>query len=94
MAKHIEAAGVAVRDVIIDYTQTEVNQCTLSCGAAESGVVTAGADPLGYSLGFVEHARWPTQWTPRMLVFLRSHPLHAGHYASNGGPHDEIHLAH
>jgi pimeloyl-ACP methyl ester carboxylesterase len=75
MAKQVKAAGVAVRDVIIDYTQTEVNECTLSCGAAQSGVATPGADPLGYSVGFIEHSRWPKRWMPLMLDFLRSHPL-------------------
>ncbi|HEY2106828.1 MAG TPA: PHB depolymerase family esterase [Candidatus Binataceae bacterium] len=94
MAKQIKAAGVAVRDVIIDYTQTEVNQCTLSCGGAEMGAATPGADLLGYSVGFIEHSRWPKRWTPVMLDFLRSHPLRAGHSASDGGPQNEIHLAH
>ena len=93
MAMQMRAAGVAVRDVIIDYTQTEVNECTLSCGAGPSGVTTPGADPLGYSVGFIEHSRWPTRWTPMMLEFLRSHPLSAGQHASNGGSHDEVHLA-
>jgi poly(3-hydroxybutyrate) depolymerase len=94
MAAQMRSAGIAVRDVIIDYTQTPVNQCTLACGAAEDGVATAGANPLGFSVGFIEHSRWPKKWTPLMLDFLRSHPLHSGSQASDGGAHDEVHLTH
>lgn len=94
MAKQIDAMGVAVRDVIIDYTQTQVNECTRSCGVSENGSVALGSNPLGYSVGLIEHGRWPKKWTPAMLDFLRSHSLSCARQASNGGPHDEIHLAH
>jgi poly(3-hydroxybutyrate) depolymerase len=94
MARQIKAAGVAVRDTIIDYSQTQVDECTLSCGADEKGIITAGADPLGYSVGFIEHARWPKQWTPVMLQFLRSHSLSATRQASDGGSHHESDIAH
>jgi hypothetical protein len=94
MAKQIDAMGVAVRDVIIDYTQTQVTECTRSCGVGENGTAAPVANPLGYSVGFIEHGRWPKKWTPAMLDFLRNHSLNSAEPASNGGTHDEIHLAH
>lgn len=94
MAAQMRSAGIEVRDAIIDYTQAPVNECTLSCGARENGMVTPGADPLGYSVGFIEHSRWPKKWTPLMLDFLRNHPLRGGQQGPNGGPQDEVHLAH
>jgi hypothetical protein len=75
MAAQTRSAGIEVRDVIIDFTQTPANQCTPACGAEDNGSLTAGADPLGYSLGFIEHSRWPKEWTLVMLDFLRRHPL-------------------
>jgi hypothetical protein len=71
-----------------------VNACRLSCGASENGIIAPGADPLGYSVGFIEHSRWPKKWTPLMLDFLRSHSLSSTKAARNGGSHDEIHVAH
>jgi hypothetical protein len=92
MARQLKAAGVALDDTIIDYTQTRVNECAASCGAGEVGVITWGASPLGYSLGFIEHSRWPKRWTPVMLDFLRSHSLDAG--PSEGASHHESDIAH
>jgi dienelactone hydrolase len=77
MEKELKAAGDSVHDTIIDYSGNQVNECTLSCGASETGNMKPLSDPLGYSLGFVEHARWPTKWTPLMLDFLRSHSLNS-----------------
>jgi poly(3-hydroxybutyrate) depolymerase len=94
MARQIKAAGVAVRDTIIDYTQAQVTQCTLACGGAEAGALTPGGDLLGYSLGFVEHSRWPQRWTPVMLDFLRAHSLEPGTQVSDGGTQYESNLAH
>jgi pimeloyl-ACP methyl ester carboxylesterase len=82
MAAQTRSAGMEVRDVIIDYTQAPANQCTPACGAEDDGISTAGADPLGYSVGFIEHSRWPNQWTPAMLDFLREHPLRGREQAS------------
>jgi predicted esterase len=78
MARHLEAAGVPVHDTIVDFLGNQVTQCTLSCGTSESGNTTPSSDPLGYSVGFMEHARWPKKWTPAMLDYLRAHPLDAG----------------
>ena len=77
MAQQLAAAGVSVRDTIIDFSGKQVNQCTLSCGASESGASTPGSDPLGFSVGLVEHGRWPKKWTPVMLDFMRAHSLDA-----------------
>ena len=75
LAKQLKTAGVPMRDTIINFTGEQVNQCMLSCGANGA----PGSDPLGYSLGFMEHARWPKKWTPVILDFMRGHPLDAGH---------------
>jgi len=83
MAKRLTAAGVSVRDTMIDYTGTQVNECMLSCGASDTGNIKPLSDPLGYSLGFMEHARWPTKWTPAMLDFLRGHCLTSRPIANN-----------
>ena len=77
MAKQLAAAGVSVRDTIIDFSGKQVNQCTLSCGAREGGASTPGSDPLGFSVGLVEHGRWPKKWTPVMLDFMHAHSLDA-----------------
>jgi len=94
MSRQLAAAGVAVRNTIIDYAQTQAQECTLLCGAGGNGVITPAADLPGYSLGFIEHSRWPTQWTPVMLDFLRRHSLSGGAQPSEGGPHDENNIAH
>lgn len=75
MARQLREAGVSVDDTIIDYAGGQVNECTLSCGESETGNIRAVSDPLGYSLGFIEHARWPKRWTRVMLDFLRRHAL-------------------
>ena len=79
LAKQLQAAGVPMRDTIINFAGEQVNQCMLSCGADSGANAAAGSDPLGYSLGFMEHARWPKKWTPAMLDFMRGHALDAGH---------------
>jgi hypothetical protein len=79
LAKQLEMASVSVRDTIINFTGEQVNQCMLSCGADSSANGAPGTDPLGYSLGFMEHARWPKKWTPVMVDFMRGHALDAGH---------------
>ncbi len=92
MARQLRAVSANFNDAIIDYGGAQVAQCTLSCGADEDGAVTPGADFLGYSLGILEHTRWPKGWTPVMLDFLRSHPLSAGQI-TDGGPANESHHA-
>ncbi len=79
LAKQLKTAGVPMRDTIINFTGEQVNQCMLSCGADSGANGAPGSDPLGYSLGFMEHARWPKKWTPVILDFMRGHPLDAGH---------------
>jgi poly(3-hydroxybutyrate) depolymerase len=83
MARQLAGAGVAVRDTIIDFAGTQVNQCSAACGSSDRADASLTSNPLGYSLGFVRHLRWPEKWTPVMLAFLRSHPLATA--ASNGG---------
>jgi pimeloyl-ACP methyl ester carboxylesterase len=92
MSRRLRALSASLRDSIIEYTGAQVAECTLSCGTDEDGATAPGADLLGYSLGILEHARWPRGWTPIMLDFLRSHPAGASKI-TDGGRSNESHLA-
>jgi dienelactone hydrolase len=75
MAGELRAAGVDLKDTIIDYMGREVKQCNDSCGKSGTGDTELTSNPLGFSVGFLKHARWPKKWMPVMLEFLNDHPL-------------------
>lgn len=80
LASQLRPLGVDVDDVIIDAFRTQVSSCFDSCGTDPNGDASAISNPLGAFLGFMNHARWPSGWTPEMLDFLRRHPLNAGRH--------------
>ncbi|MGH8529833.1 MAG: hypothetical protein ACRETN_08330 [Nevskiales bacterium] len=54
--------------VLIDLQQGEATQCDASC--------SYDGDPTQLlTLGSLRHLLWPTQWTGRMLEFMRDRPL-------------------
>lgn len=82
MRDQLHAAGVAeVDDVIIDNTLAQVGACDDSCGTNPLADYGGVQDPSGYfvnapgyTLGLVNHLRWPTSWTSEMFAYLRAHP--------------------
>ncbi len=94
MARELKPLGSTLHDRIIDYFGAPVNQCARWCGVDEDGSVRPQEDPAGYSFGFIEHSRWPRQWTPLMLDFLRGHSLNQAAQTVNGGRQDEVDFAH
>jgi poly(3-hydroxybutyrate) depolymerase len=73
MAQQLRAAGVHLQDIIIDLMSRQVNQCNPSCGTNPNGNTELTSNLIGFSVGFLKHARWPKLWTPVMLEFLRDH---------------------
>lgn len=65
--------GVEVQDMILGPLGRPMNACMASCGTDPNG--DAGLNPLGWTLGVVDHLQWPRKQTPAMLKFFRSHPL-------------------
>ncbi len=68
----LRALGSDASDAIIDHDQNQVGKCDDSCGTSAEG------DLLNFnaaSRGSLNHLRWPDKWTPKMLDFLRDHPL-------------------
>jgi len=77
LANQLRPLGGDVDDTIINGFRTQVSSCLDSCGTDPNGDASAISNPLGAFLGFMNHARWPSGWTPEMLDFLRRHPLSA-----------------
>ena len=77
LASQLQPLGVEVNDTIINSFMTKTDSCLDSCGTDPNGDASVLSNPLGASLGLVNHARWPFGWTPEMLDFLRRHPLSA-----------------
>ncbi len=59
---------VEYRHFIINLQQQETTQCDASCSYDGNPAQLA-------TLGSLRHLIWPTQWTGRMLEFLRDRPL-------------------
>lgn len=71
-AGQLRALGLDATNTIIDHDQNAVAQCEDRCGTNKDG------DLLNFnasSRGAMNHLRWPDKWTPKMLDFLRDHPL-------------------
>jgi predicted esterase len=64
--------GVEFDDVILDYARRQVASCDLRCGNNPFGDTTTWRGNL---VGFYNHSRWPSSWTPALLDFFRRHPL-------------------
>jgi dienelactone hydrolase len=75
LATELRAAGVSLDDVIIDGAGKRVDACWSWCGDNPDGDLSLLRNPIGWTLGVSRHNRWPKQWTPAMLDFLRAHPL-------------------
>ena len=69
------AAGVPVEDVILDNHGHRVYACTSSCGSNPKAGMGLLTNPMGSTVGTINHAQWPKAWTPAMLDFLRMHSL-------------------
>jgi predicted esterase len=74
-AKELRAAGVNLRDVILDAAGEETAACSSHCGTNSNGDTSFWRNPWGYTEGLRHHMKWPRKWNPAMLDFLRDHPL-------------------
>ena len=77
LASQLRPLGVEVQDTIINSFMNRTDSCLDSCGTDPNGDASMLSNPLGATLGLVNHARWPFGWTSEMLDFLRRHPLSA-----------------
>ncbi len=77
LASQLQPLGVEVNDTIIDSFMSRADSCLDSCGTDPNGDASPFSNPLGASLGLLNHVRWPFGWTSEMLDFLRRHPLSA-----------------
>ncbi len=75
MAAELRAAGVKVRDVIIDSSGRRVRLCDVSCGSNSNAGLSLLHHPLSYWLGLMHHGRWPVGWNRYLLDFMRRNPL-------------------
>lgn len=77
LAKQMLALKVDFQDVILDPSGMRVYACDDTCGTDPKGSGSIGWS--GSFRGFIHHVGWPSkEWTDRMLVFLRDHPLAPG----------------
>jgi predicted esterase len=77
MTKELRAAGVDVRDVILNSDGQRVESCDSSCGTNSNGDPSFWRNPWGYITGLRHHMVWPREWNSAMLDFLRDHPSSA-----------------
>ena len=75
LRNQLSNAGVSVDDVILDWRRKRIDACTDSCGTDPNGEPGMLENPIGGTVGAVNHVRWPMEWTPAMLDFFRQHPL-------------------
>jgi poly(3-hydroxybutyrate) depolymerase len=73
--RQLAADGVRVEDHIVNWLGMQVSGCSNPCGTNPDGDSDAMSNPLGWSLGLLNHTRWPLTWTHAMLDFLRAHRL-------------------
>lgn len=78
LAADLRAAGIKVRDVIIDASRRRVRTCVAYCGSNPNGELSILRHPVGYYLGLRHHDRWPAEWNRYLLDFLRRNSLNAG----------------
>ena len=68
----LNAAGIPVSDLILDFFGSQVSECMQACGTNPRG---DASNELGWTLGATNHSVWPYRWTRTMLEFFRDHPL-------------------
>ncbi len=74
--------GVDCEDVILDSSRRRVGGCDRQCGTDFTARSSIGY--RAYLRGLVNHLRWPSSWTARMLEFLRASELAAVDPKRNG----------
>lgn len=74
LTTQLETIGMRTNDIIVDSMGKQVSGCMRKCGAKALGDADP-SNPLGWTLGLVNHSHWPLTWTRTMLEFLRDHPL-------------------
>lgn len=79
LTAQLRAAGVSVDGVLLDSYRHRVDACSNNCGTDPNGGSLGLANIWGGTVGTINHARWPSDWTPAMLDFFRSHPLKTAH---------------
>jgi hypothetical protein len=75
LRKQLARVGVRFKDIIIDSEMRRVRACLAACGTNPDGDMNPLDNPMGFTVGSQNHARWPNDWTERMLRFFRGHPL-------------------
>lgn len=74
LASQLRALKADFDDAVVDASGMRVHACDDSCGTSPMADGSVGTS--GEFRGFVHHVRWPSsEWTQRMLVFLREHPM-------------------
>jgi hypothetical protein len=73
--KQLRAIGVNPDNVVLDALRNQVSSCDASCGTDPNGDYSITGNPKASTLGFMNHARWPSSWLPQMLEFLRGNRL-------------------
>ena len=75
LTDQLHALGIDPKNVILDAMRNQVTSCDASCGTDPNGDASITDNPEGATLGFMNHARWPSAWLPQMFEFLRDHRL-------------------
>jgi dienelactone hydrolase len=71
----LHSAGVSVDDVILDNHGNRVDTCNSYCGTNPNGAMDLLTNPIGSTVGAINHSQWPKARTLQMLDFFRRHPL-------------------
>jgi predicted esterase len=72
-ANRMHTMGDSVDDIILDPSDKQVTSCDDACGTNEMG--DGKVTSIGSLRGAAHHLRWPADWNPSMLAFLKRHPL-------------------
>ncbi|MBV8772327.1 MAG: hypothetical protein JO166_08375 [Deltaproteobacteria bacterium] len=75
LTSQVESVGTNVDDLIVNSLGERVKTCMRACGTNPIGDDDPTTNPLGWTLGLVNHNIWPLTWTRTILEFLRDHPL-------------------
>jgi hypothetical protein len=70
----LRLAHARVTDVIIDDNQNQVTTCDPKCGTnPDADLAPTAQDTNGFTEGSMNHTRWPSNWTEKMLQFMAAH---------------------
>jgi dienelactone hydrolase len=75
LTRDLIAAGVPITEVKLDFVRHQVTSCSASCGNEPQGDASFISTPAGWTIGLLNHGRWPGDWNDFMLGFLHAHPL-------------------